>query len=43
MIVQLPFSWGQSTKLYDKGFELVYYKKFDNSIKLLEKIVSVKT
>ena len=25
-------------KLYDKAYELVYYKKFDKSIKLLEKI-----
>ena len=28
----------QIIKLYDKAYELVYYKKYDKSIKLLEKI-----
>ncbi len=28
----------QVTKLYEKAYDLVYYKKFDKSIKLLEKI-----
>ena len=28
----------QVIKLYDKAYELVYYKKFDKSLKLLEKI-----
>ena len=28
----------QVIKLYDKAYELVYYKKYDKSIKLLEKI-----
>ena len=28
----------QVIKLYDKAYELVYYKKFDKSIKLLEKL-----
>ena len=32
----------QVTKLYDKAYELVYYKKFDKSIKLLEKIAKRK-
>ena len=32
----------QVIKLYDKAYELVYYKKFDKSIKLLEKIAKRK-
>ena len=32
----------QVTKLYEKAYELVYYKKFDKSIKLLEKIAKRK-
>ena len=32
----------QVTKLYDKAYELVYYKKFDKSIKLLEKMAKRK-
>ena len=32
----------QVTKLYNKAYELVYDKKFDKSIKLLEKIVQRK-
>ena len=32
----------QVTNLYDKAYELVYYKKFDKSIKLLEKIAKRK-
>ena len=32
----------QVTKLYDKAYELVYYKKFDKSIKLLEKLAKRK-
>ena len=32
----------QVTKLYNKAYELVYYKKFDKSIKLLEKIAKRK-
>ena len=29
----------QVTKLYNKAYDLVYYKKYDKSIKLLEKIL----
>ena len=32
----------QIMKLYDKAYELVYYKKFDKSIKLLEKLAKRK-
>ena len=32
----------QVIKLYDKAYDLVYYKKFDKSIKLLEKIAKRK-
>ena len=32
----------QVIKLYDKAYELVYYKKFDKSIKLLEKLAKRK-
>ena len=32
----------QVTKLYEKAYELVYYKQFDKSIKLLEKIANRK-
>ena len=32
----------QVTKLYDKAYELVYYKKFDKYIKILEKIYKSK-
>ena len=32
----------QVSKLYEKAYELVYYKKFDKSIKLLEKIAKRK-
>ena len=32
----------QVNKLYDKAYELVYYKKFDKSIKLLEKMAKRK-
>ena len=32
----------QVTNLYDKAYELVYYKKFDKSIKLLEKMAKRK-
>ena len=32
----------QVTKLYDKAYELVYYQKYDKSIKLLEKVIKRK-
>ena len=32
----------QVNKLYDKAYELVHYKKFDKSIKLLEKMAKRK-